>query len=198
MRLKQWTAELPAFRVCARVCLAVALPLVAAGGCMSVTGKDPTLRTPAEIVDDLAIVRQANQRIRAADQRLTSSHVNVASYHGIVLLTGEVQDEALRSRAETALAGLGDVRAVHNELTVGSPTGFVARANDGWLTAKVLSKFTQVKEVDAARIKVVTEDGVVYLMGVLPRSQADAAAEAARTIFGVRKVVKVFDYLSGT
>ena len=196
MRLKQRTADLP--RALARASLPAVVLLAAASGCMSVTGKDPTLRTPAEIVDDLAIVRQANQRIRSADEGLASGHINVASYHGIVLLTGEVQDEALRSRAETALDGLRDVRAVHNELTVGSPTGLVARANDGWLTAKVLSKFTQAKEVDATRIKVVTEDGVVYLMGVLPPQQADAAAEAARTVYGVRKVVKVFDYLSGT
>ena len=193
MRLKQRTAETTPFVFS----LALAA-LLAVSGCVSVTGKDPTLRTPGEIVDDLSIARQAAQRIEAADERLAASHVNVTSYHGIVLLTGEVQDETLRGRAESAIAGLGDVRAVHNELIVGSPTGFVARANDSWLATKVMSKFASRDDVDAARIKVVTADGVVYLMGVLPRAQANAAAEAARTIFGVRKVVKVFDYLDGT
>lgn len=193
MRLKQRTAETTP--LVASLALAA---LLAASGCVSVTGKDLTLRTPGEIVDDLAIARDAAQRIDAADARLATSHVNVTSYHGILLLTGEVQDETLRGRAESAVAGLRDVRAVHNELTVGSPTGFVARANDGWLAAKVMSKFASSADVDVGRIKVVTADGVVYLMGVLPRQQANAAAEAARTIFGVRKVVKVFDYLDGT
>ena len=193
MRLKQRTAETTP--LVASLALAA---LLAAGGCVSVTGKDLTLRTPGEIVDDLAIARDAAQRIDAADERLATSHVNVTSYHGILLLTGEVQDETLRGRAESALEGLRDVRAVHNELTVGSPTGFVARANDGWLAAKVMSRFASSADVDVGRIKVVTADGVVYLMGVLPRQQANAAAEAARTIFGVRKVVKVFDYLDGT
>ena len=193
MRLKQRTAETTP--LVASLALAA---LLAASGCVSVTGKDLTLRTPGEIVDDLAIARDAAQRIDAADARLATSHVNVTSYHGILLLTGEVQDETLRGRAESAVAGLRDVRAVHNELTVGSPTGFVARANDGWLAAKVMSRFASSADVDVGRIKVVTADGVVYLMGVLPRQQANAAAEAARTIFGVRKVVKVFDYLDGT
>lgn len=193
MRLKQRTAE-----TTPRVAPLALAALLMVSGCVSVTGKDLTLRTPGEVVDDLAIARTAAERIDAADERLAASHVNVTSYHGILLLTGEVQDETLRGRAESALAGLRDVRAVHNELTVGSPTGFVARANDGWLAAKVMSKFARSADVDMGRIKVVTTDGVVYLMGVLPRQQANAAAEAARTIFGVRKVVKVFDYLDGT
>lgn len=193
MRLKQRTAETNPL-----VASLALVALLAASGCVSVTGKDLTLRTPGEVVDDLAIARTAAERIDAADERLAASHVNVTSYHGILLLTGEVQDETLRGRAESAVAGLRDVRAVHNELTVGSPTGFVARANDGWLAAKVMSKFARSADVDMGRIKVVTTDGVVYLMGVLPRQQANAAAEAARTIFGVRKVVKVFDYLDGT
>ena len=193
MRLKQRTAETTP--LVASLALAA---LLAASGCVSVTGKDLTLRTPGEVVDDLGIARTAAERIDAADERLAASHVNVTSYHGILLLTGEVQDETLRGRAESAVEGLRDVRAVHNELTIGSPTGFVARANDGWLAAKVMSKFARSADVDMGRIKVVTADGVVYLMGVLPRQQANAAAEAARTIFGVRKVVKVFDYLDGT
>ena len=67
--------------------------------------------------------------------------------------------------------------------------------NDNWITAKVFSKFAASEEVPAASLKVVSENGIVYLIGLVPPAQGHAAAEAARTVFGVRKVVKVFDYL---
>ena len=169
--------------------------LLCLAGCVSVTGRDPTLRTPGEIVDDLKLERLATAQIEAADAQLGSSHVNVVSYHGIVLLTGEVENQALRSRAERAIEQIPEIRQVHNEIQVGSATNFVVRANDSWLATKVLSKFTTSDDVGAGRIKVVAEDGVIYLMGVVPREQAHAATELARSVFGVRKVVKVFDYL---
>ena len=171
------------------------LCLLWVAGCVSVTGKDPTLRTPGEILDDIKLERLATAQIESADERLGASHVNVVCYHGIVLLTGEVENQTLRSRAERAIEQIPEVRQVHNELQVGSATNFVVRANDSWLATKVLSKFTTSDDVGAGRIKVVAEDGVIYLMGVVPREQAHAATELARSVFGVRKVVKVFDYL---
>ena len=182
MRLKQWTAT-----------SALALAL-ATTGCVSISGDDPTLRTPGEMLDDRKIERLAKQNV-AADERLATSHVNVVSYDGIVLLTGEVEDDALRARAERLVGNVPNVRRIHNEIQVGGATSFFARANDSWLTTKVFSKFAADSAVDASRIKVVSENGVVYLIGVVPRDHAAAAAEAARSVFGVRKVVKVFDYL---
>ena len=182
MHLKQWTAT-------SSLVLALAI-----AGCVSVTGKDPTLRTPGELLDDHKIESQAKRHI-AADERLAANHINVVSYDGIVLLTGEVEDDALRARAERAVGSVPNVRRVHNEIQVGGATSLVARASDSWLAAKVFSKFAADKTVDATRIKVVAENGVIYLIGVVPRDHANAAAEAARTVFGVRKVVKVFDYL---
>ena len=187
MRLKQWTAT-------SALALTALATLAAVGGCVSVTGNDPTLRTPRELLEDGRIEREAKAQL-AADEGLAANHINVVSYDGIVLLTGEVVDDALRVRAERAVGNVPHVRRVHNELQLGGATSLVARANDSWLATKVFSKFAADKAVDAARIKVVAESGVVYLIGVVPRDHADAAAEAARTVFGVRKVVKVFDYL---
>lgn len=171
--------------------LAVALVL---GGCVSLNGADPTKRTPRELVADGRIEREVAQQL-AADGDLTPSHVNVVSYDGIVLLTGQVEREALRARAERAAAAVAGVRKVHNEIQVGGATNFVSRMNDNWITAKVFSKFAASEDVQAASLKVVSENGIVYLIGLVPPAQGHAAAEAARTVFGVRKVVKVFDYL---
>ncbi len=153
------------------------------------------MRTPGRLIDDRLIEFVASRQIAAADERLAASHINVASHHGIVLLTGQVQSEALRARAEQVAADMRRVRKVHNEIEVIGSTNFVTRANDNWLTTKVFSRLAASEDVDANRIKVVTENGIVYLLGVVPRSQADAAAEVARTVFGVGKVVKAFDYL---
>jgi len=180
----------------ALVAATIGLLLGSAGlaGCVSLRGDDLTLRTPSEVVEDERIKRLARQRIKASDGRLATSNVNVQSYHGIVLLTGQVEDQALRAEAERLVAEVPKVRKTHNEIQVGGATNFVTRANDKLLAAKVGSRFIAREDVDLARIKVVAENGVIYLIGVVDRQQADAAAEAARTVFGVRKVVKVFDY----
>lgn len=180
----------------ALVAVTIGLLLGSAGlaGCVSLRGDDLTLRTPSEVIEDERIERLARQRIKASDGRLATSNVNVQSYHGIVLLTGQVEDQALRAEAERLVAEVPKVRKTHNEIQVGGATNFVTRANDKLLAAKVGSRFIAREDVDLARIKVVAENGVIYLIGVVDRQQADAAAEAARTVFGVRKVVKVFDY----
>lgn len=196
MRSRQWTASPPHGVRAVLVAATIGLLLGSAGvaGCVSLRGDDLTLRTPGEVIEDERIERLARQRIKASDGRLATSNVNVQSYHGIVLLTGQVEDQALRAEAERLVAEVPKVRKTHNEIQVGGATNFVTRANDKLLAAKVGSRFIAREDVDLARIKVVAENGVIYLIGVVDRQQADAAAEAARTVFGVRKVVKVFDY----
>ena len=174
--------------------LATVFLLGALGGCVSLNGADPTKRTPREVIDDAKIERQVGARI-AADGDLATSHISIVSYDGIVLLTGQVEREPQRASAERTVAGVDGVRKIHNEIQVGGATNFVSRVNDGWLAAKVFSKFATDEHVQASSVKVVAENGVVYLIGLVPPAQGHAAAEAARTVFGVRKVVKVFDYL---
>ena len=175
--------------------LAVVLGLAAIAGCVSFTGADPTKRTLGTAIDDEAVELLAKRHIRSADDRLAESHINVVSYHGVVLLTGEVETAALRDAAERAVADIRKIRALHNDIQVGGASNLVARANDSWLATKVRSGLTASEEVKVTRIKVVAERGVIYLIGVVPRNQGDAAAEIARDVFGVNRVVKVFDYL---
>lgn len=209
MRLNQWTVKLSpngpggpvnpnspgsTFGV---AFFALCAALLACAGCVSVSGKDPTLRTPGQYLADRRIEAQADKTIAAADERFANARVKVVSYDGVVLLVGQVPDDALRARAERVVDALPEVRRVHNELQVSGATSLVARANDDWLTTKVVSRFAASDEVNANRVKVVAEDGVVYLVGILPPAEADQAAQVARTVFGVNKVVKVFDYLEG-
>ncbi len=182
MRLRPWITSL---------CIAIA---AASTSCVSLTGNDPTKRTIGQIFDDQKIKNVAIQRINAADERLAASHINVASYFGVVLLTGQVEKEALRVLAERAIADVEKIRKIYNEIQISGPNSLVARANDNWLAAKVRSRFAVSGKVDATRIKVVAERDVIYLMGVVPRDHADAAVEIARAVFGVSKVVKIFDY----
>ena len=175
--------------------IAAVLGLAAITGCVSLTGADPTKRTLGTAIDDEAVERLARRHIRSADDRLAGSHINVVSYHGVVLLTGEVETAALRDAAEHAVADIRKIRAVYNDIQVGGPSNLVARANDSWIATKVRSGLTASDEVKVTRIKVVAERGVIYLIGVVPRSQGEAAAEIARDVFGVNRVVKVFDYL---
>ena len=191
----QWMAELSlkpipgVFRQVATALLALQV------GCVSITGQDPSLRTPGVWLDDEVIERLASRRIDDADERLAISHVNVVSYDGIVLLTGQVEDQALRDLAEQSLGDIRKIRKIHNEIQIGGAISLVARGNDNWNQTTVKAQLLADEDADASRIKVVVEDGVVYLIGVVPRVEADAAVAAARNVFGVQRVVKVFDYL---
>ena len=175
--------------------LATAAVALAAAGCVSLTGADPTKRTLGTLIDDHGVERLAMRQIKAADERLAASHVNVTSYHGVVLLTGEVESAVLRDRAERAVSDIRKIRSVFNDIQVGGPSNLGGRMNDDWLAAKVVSSLTASEEVKATRIRVVAERGAIYLVGVVPRNQGDAAADVARDVFGVNRVVKVFDYL---
>lgn len=206
----QWKAELsPATRGGPAACggpspvqvswrWLAAMLVAAQAGCVSVTGDDPTLRTPGGWLDDEVIERMASRRIDDADERLAISHVNVVSYDGIVLLTGQVEDQGLRSLAEDSIREIRKIRKIHNEIQIGGASSLLARGNDNWLQTKVKAQLLANEDVEASRIKVFVEDGVVYLIGVLPRVKADAAVGVARTVFGVQRVVKVFDYLENS
>lgn len=120
-------------------------------------------------------------------------HFNVTSYNGIVLLTGEVPDAAVRSDIYALARGTERVRAVHDELVIGPPTDLSARTNDSYITSKVKSRFLESDKFSATQVKVVTERSVVYLMGLVSRVEADAAAQIASTTTGVARVVKLFE-----
>ncbi len=156
---------------------------------------DPRVRTPGAMFDDEVLEKLVEQEIRRSDAEFDSAHLVIVSYDGIVLLLGQVSTEALKTKAGTVTQGIAKVRGVHNELGVGGPLSYLARSNDGWLTGKVKSKLIAAKTAPGRKVKVQTENGVVYLMGLLTRAEADAAVEVAKSVYGVQEIVRVFEYI---
>ena len=163
-------------------------------GC-ALWSRDPSIRTPGVIIDDQVVERMALKRIRKSDPAYKGAHVVAVCYNGVLLLTGQVATADLKERAAATVLEIDKVRRVHNELEVGGPISFVARSNDSWLTTKVKARLIGSGDVDADHVKVVTENSVVYLLGMVERSEGAHAADAASRVHGVRKIVKVFEYL---
>ena len=124
------------------------------------------------------------------------AHVNVTSYNRNVLLTGEVPDEAAKAKAETYVKGIINVRNITNEIVVSPKSSLSSRSNDTYLTSKIKTKFVTENQFPANYVKIVTENSVVYLLGIVNQTEAEAATEIARNTEGVTKVVKVFEYIN--
>jgi osmotically-inducible protein OsmY len=154
-----------------------------------------TDRRPSEnYVADEAIEIRAINRIN--DKHRGKVHINATSFNGKLLLTGEVPDEQIKADVEKIVAEVPNVKQVVNELEVGGVSSLASRSNDTYLTGKVKARFVEARKFQINHIKVTTESGVTYLMGLVTRQEADDATELARTTAGVRKVVRVFDYLA--
>ena len=161
----------------------------AAGGVMVAQDR----RTVGTMTEDEGIELKTNGRI--GERFKDGVHVNVTSYNRHVLLTGEVPDAAAKSEAERIARGVENVRGVYNELSVAGVSSYTARSNDAILTSKVKGRFLDSGQFNALHVKVVTENGIVYLLGLVSKKEAAAATEIARTTSGVQKVVRVFEYL---
>jgi osmotically-inducible protein OsmY len=170
------------------------IPLVI-GGAVATAQIATDRRTTGAQLDDEFIEDKAIAQI--SDRLKSDIHVNVTSYNGIALLTGEVPTEAAKNEVAQVVRSMPKVRIVQNELVVGPTTSLSARTNDTYITSKVKSRFVEVHDkFQINHVKVVTERSVVYLMGIVRRDEGDAAAEIARTTSGVERVVKVFEYIS--
>ena len=171
-------------------------PAVVAGGGLMAMSAAEDRRTTGTQLDDTAIESRAKNRI--AERLGERAHINVTSFNRAVLLTGEAWDEATRAEAEKITAALPTVRSVTNEVQVGGLSSFGSRASDTAITGNVKGRFINVKGLNPIHVKVVTEAGVVYLLGLVTEAEAEIATELARTTSGVRKVVKVFEYCQST
>lgn len=149
-------------------------------------------RTTGAQVDDEAIDLRASTRIR--ERFGDRVHVNVTSYNRAVMLTGEVPDEAAKAEIERMVVTMQGVRGVTNELQVAGVSAYSARASDSAITGKVKARFLDANRFNPVHVKVVTEAGTVYLMGIVTEREANEATELARTTSGVRKVVRVFEF----
>ena len=152
-------------------------------------------RTWGSFVEDDNIETKARVNIHAADEAFDEAHLNVVSYNGYVLLAGQVPSEALKNKATNVVREIRGVRRIYNELEVAAPSSGMTRSSDTWITAKVKSFLLGNTDIEGNRVKVVTEDGVVYLMGLATRDEAERIAATAADIGGVQKVVKLFELL---
>ena len=125
------------------------------------------------------------------------AHVNATSFNRHVLLTGQAPTEDEKKRIESVARGIANVREVTNEITVGPPTPLTTRGNDALVTSNVKARMVNNRRFSPNHVKVITEAGVVYLMGLVSRDEEEAAVEIARTTAGVSRVVKVFEHVKG-
>ena len=171
-------------------CAPLMLGSAMVGGAMSFTDR----RTSGAQVEDEAIELKSGSRLR--DALGGRAHVNVTSYNRSALLTGEVPSDADRAAAERAVTGIENVRGIVNELVVAGNSSLTARSSDTIITSKVKAGYLDAKDLQSNAIKVVTERGVVYLMGRVTEREAGRAAELARGVGGVSRVIKVFEMIS--
>jgi osmotically-inducible protein OsmY len=144
------------------------------------------------LADEAIEIRSLN---RISEKFGDKVHVNVTSYNMKVLLTGEVPDEGIKAELEKAIAGVTNVKGVTNEVQIAGISSFSARSNDTYITSKVKARFIDANKFQVNHVKVVTEAGTVFLLGLVTRKEAEDAAEIARTTAGVKKVVRVFEYI---
>jgi len=166
---------------------------VAIGGIAGTVVMSQDRRTVGTITEDAAIEMKSVSRI---GQKLKEGvHINANSYNRMLLLTGEVPDTASREEAERIARSVENVRGVYNELAVSGVSSYTVRSNDSVITTKVKSRVLDSKSVNGIHVKVITENSVVYLMGLVKKEEANDATEIARTTSGVQKVVRVFEYI---
>ena len=167
-------------------------PIVAGGGGAAALILEDR-RTAGTYIEDEGIELKTGNRIseRFRDQ----VHVNVTSYNRIVLLTGEAPSDQLRAEVEQIARSMENVRNVVNEISIAGPSSYTSRSNDALITSKVKARFIDIGKFQVNHVKVVTENSVVFLLGLVKRQEAGSAVEIARTTGGTQKVVKVFEYL---
>lgn len=151
-------------------------------------------RTSGAYVEDEGIEWRTADALR--DRLGDAVHINVTSYNRMVLLTGEAPTDAHRAEAERVASGIANVKGIVNEIQVAGISSLTSRGNDSIITSKVKARFVDAAQFAAHHVKVVTEAGTVFLMGIVTRREADAATEVARRTDGVRKVVRVFEYIT--
>jgi len=152
-------------------------------------------RTMGAKLNDNEIETAAKVNIKKADPELEHAHINIDSFNGIVLLTGQVPSDELRNLVADTVYKLNPVREIHNELVVSDPTGFAVRSQDTWISTKIKAQLLADSETQSRRIHFITENQTVFLMGIVTRAEADRIVNMVSHTADVQKVVKVFEYI---
>jgi osmotically-inducible protein OsmY len=164
----------------------------AVGGAM-VVNDERSLKTQ---LDDTNADFSISSALGAEEDLKNQTNITGVSMNGNVLMIGQAPNSMLRDKAIRLVKELQLGGKIHNQIRIGNPTSFTTRSNDTWITTKVKGRMLNDKNLDVTKIKVITENGEVFLLGLVEREQADLAVEIARNTAGVRKVIKVFDYVT--
>jgi osmotically-inducible protein OsmY len=157
---------------------------------------DRGTRTFGSKIDDSLIETKVSVNSAKANPDLdNASHIVVTSFNGIVLLAGQTPRADLKQLAEQTASQVQKVKKVNNELQVTGPSSMLARSNDAWLTSKIKTEMLTDSTIPGSRIKVVTENGIVYLLGLLTQAEATRATNLVQGVGGVQKIVKLFEYI---
>jgi osmotically-inducible protein OsmY len=167
------------------------------GGAAATAAVAHDRRTTGTIVEDQSIELKIYDLISKDERFKQQSSIHVTSYNMVVLLTGQASDQALRSKAEQLASSIERVRRVVNEIEIGSTSTLVENSRDIALTTEVKVRLAKIDipGFDPLRVKVVTERGAVFLLGLITKKEADAVTDVVRHISGVRRVVRVFEYI---
>ncbi|HLB42865.1 MAG TPA: BON domain-containing protein [Gammaproteobacteria bacterium] len=149
-------------------------------------------------LSDQYITIQAYQALHTNDNRFKDVNISIATYNNEVLLAGQTPHLWQKLEVERTVKQIADVERVYDTITIANPSSTLTRISDTWITTKIKAKLLTSADVDATRIKVVTENGVVYLMGILPPDEAKTALSMASSTGGVAKVVNLFSYIKIT
>jgi len=152
-------------------------------------------RSIGAMFDDSSIETSVEVNLNAADEGLKKAHINVISFNGVVLIVGQVASQELKNLATRVANTPTRVKAVHNELEVAGATTFLSRSNDAFLSTKLKTLMLADPTVSGMRTKVITENGVVYLMGLVTQQEANLAVDLVSNAKGVTKVVRAFEYI---
>jgi osmotically-inducible protein OsmY len=187
----------PLLTICLTALILQGCAAAVVGGAAATAAVAHDRRTAGTVVEDQSIELKAYDSIAKDPIFKEQGNIHVTSYNLVVLLTGQAADEGLRSKAEQIVSGIDRVRRVVNEIEIGSKATLVESSRDAALTTEVKLKLTQIRlsDFDPLRVKVVTERGAVFLMGLITKKEADAVTDVVRHISGVRRVVRVFEYI---
>jgi osmotically-inducible protein OsmY len=169
------------------------IPLVVGAGVGAGVMMAEDRRTSGTVLEDETIEIKAANRI--SEKYGEKVNISVTSFNRFVLLTGQAPTEEIRQDVSVLVLEVPNVRNVQNEISIGGISSTTSHASDALLTSRVKARLAQNKEVGASHVKVVTENGAVFLMGLVTRAEAESAAQTAAATSGAQRVVKVFEYL---
>lgn len=183
--------------ICITILILQGCTAAVVGGAAATAAVAHDRRTTGTIVEDQSIELKVYDSMANDARFKQQSSIHVTSYNLVVLLTGQAADQALRSKAEQLASSIDRVRRVVNEIEIGSTSTLVENSRDVALTTEVKLRLAKVRipDFDPLRVKVVTERGTVFLLGLITKQEADAVTDVVRHISGVRRVVRVFEYI---